>query len=451
MALARLAVVGVIFLLFAPAVGAQFSQVAKLRASDGGTKDFFGASVAADGNTVVIGAQGYAPQYGNAAYVFEPSDADPAHWGEVKKLVPHTPADFFGGSVAINGDIIIVGAWQPGHQFEGENAYIFYRDAGGADNWGVVRELDRDDDDFGNAVAVSGDTVVVGAQKARVSSTTFAGAAYIFQRNLGGADNWGEVIKLVAPVPGEYAYFGCAVAINGDTAIVGECYPDSRYPGAGSAYVFQRDAGGTNNWGLVTQLVPTDGHDGDFFGNSVAISGDTAVIGAPNNENAETYSGAGYVFERDLGGVDNWGQVAKVVPPDGEYQDEFGTSVAVYGDTLVVGSPSDDDPDGWEGRWDVGSAYVFARDEGGTDNWGQVTKVFGIGGMHEDLFGESVAISGGLVVGGSRGDDDLEYESGSVHVFRPSKNAAVAYLTGDLSRSSNRSIRPLCFLTARCW
>ncbi|MCH7953857.1 MAG: FG-GAP repeat protein, partial [Chloroflexi bacterium] len=149
---------------------------------------------------------------------------------EIKKLTASDAQlfDELGYSVAFSGDIIVAGAWM--EDAVGDinatygAAYVFVRDQGGAGNWGEVKKLSASDaqagDLFGRRVAVSGDTAVVGAD-GEDTGGSFAGAAYLYHRNEGGADNWGEVTKLTASDADAFDHFGFSVAISGDTAIVG--------------------------------------------------------------------------------------------------------------------------------------------------------------------------------------------------------------------------------------
>ena len=187
---------------------------------------------------------------------------------------------------------------------------------------------------------------------------------------------------------------------------------DDNGSSSGSAYLFRRDAGGVDNWGEVTKLLASDGAAFDLFGQSVAVSGDTVVVAARSHADNGTNSGSAYLFRRDEGGVDNWGQVTKLLASDGATGDVFGTSVAVSGATVLVGARLDDDNGSRSG-----SAYVFRRDEGGADNWGQVTKLLASDGAGEDRFGFSVAVWGATAVVGARFDDDNGSNSGSAYVF----------------------------------
>ena len=240
-----------------------------------------------------------------------------------------------------------------------------------------------------------------------------SGSAYVFSRDQGGANNWGQVAKLCASDAAAWDQFGSRTAISGDTIVVGADNDNDAGERSGSAYVFSRDAGGANNWGQVAKLCASDAVAGDWFGWFVAISGDTIVVGAYGDDDAGEGSGSAYVFSRDQGGPNNWGQVAKLCASDAAAGDRFGVSVAISGDTLVIGAGLDDDAGN-----NSGSAYVFSRNEGGPNNWGQVTKLCASDAAAGDLFGSSVAVSGNTVAVGAHVDDDAGESSGSVYVFQ---------------------------------
>ncbi|GAF73238.1 unnamed protein product, partial [marine sediment metagenome] len=195
----------------------------------------------------------------------------------------------------------------------------------------------EDNDNFGRSAAISGDTAVVGAQYEDGAGTA-RGAAYVFGRDYLGADNWGEVKKLTASDPWNWDLFGNSVAISGDTAVVGAYSEGGAGFNRGAAYVFERDYLGADNWGERKKLTASDAENSDVFGYSVAISGDTAVAGAAYENGAGSYRGASYVFERDYLGADNWGERKKLTASDPENDDYFGNSAAISGDTAVVGA-----------------------------------------------------------------------------------------------------------------
>jgi FG-GAP repeat len=316
---------------------------------------------------------------------------------QTKKLTASDAAanDRFGYSVAINGDTVVVGAY--GKNSNTGAGYIFERNQGGAENWGQVKELTASDaaggDDFGSSVSINADTVVVGAW-VKNSNT---GAAYIFERNQGGAEHWAQVQKLTAS-DAVVRYFGYSVSINGDTVVVG-AYD------TGAAYIFERNQGGAEHWGQVKKLTSSDGIGGDQFGVSVAINIDTVAVGAIHGNRGT--SGAVYIFERNQNGVESWGQVQELTASDAALVDEFGISVAIDGDTLVVGA------------WAInlatgGAAYIFERNQNGVEGWGEVQKLTASDVAAHDQLGSSVAIDGDTVVVGAVGKNS---NTGAAYAF----------------------------------
>jgi ribonuclease BN (tRNA processing enzyme) len=364
--------------------------------------------VALSGDTLVVGAFADDSLKGSA-YIFVRNWGGADNWGQVKKLIASdgTADDWFGYSVAISGDTVVVGAY--GDDSSKGAAYVFVRNQGGADNWGQVKKLTASDgvanDYFGWSVALSGDTIVVGAY----GDDGYRGAVYVFARNQGGANNWGQVKKLVAADWAVWDCFGMSVALSGDAMVVGAFMDDSV---KGAAYVFARNQGGADNWGQVKKLTASDGIVQDSFGESVAISGDTVVVGAPDHNG---HRGAAYVFARNQGGADQWGQLKKLTASDGVDFDRFGVVVAISGDTVVAGKINQNP------GLTKGAAYVFARNQGGADQWGQVKKLTAADGAADDSFGVSVAISGDTVVVGAYGDDSFK---GAAYVYQEAEAAA---------------------------
>ena len=427
-ALGMLAAIIAVGLLFGPAgfgrgeqraEASLGSEVKKLLASDAQGGDNFG-TVAVSGDTAVVGAifEDSAAGAAGAAYIFQRDEGGTDNWGEVKKLTASDAetSDQLGASVAISGDTVVVGAiGEDAGGSEAGAAYVFERDQGGAGNWGEVKKLTasdaQSDAELGFSVAVSGDTAVVGAI-GRVAAVIDPGAAYVFQRDEGGADNWGEVKKLTASDAEGGDAFGWSVTISGDTVIAGARAEAAGGPVAGAAYVFGRDQGGVDSWGEVKKLTASDAAQFDDFGVSVALSGDTAIVGAGGEDGGASEGGSAYVFERDQGGAGNWGEVTKLIASDAQAADIFGASVEVSGDTAVVGAPLED-----AGDSDAGAAYVFARDEGGADNWGETGKLLASDAEFRDGLGSGVALSGGTAVVGARGEDTGGASAGAAYVF----------------------------------
>jgi prepilin-type N-terminal cleavage/methylation domain-containing protein len=308
--------------------------------------------------------------------------------------------DRFGYAIAIDGDTVVVGAY--GDDDKGSDsgsAYVFVRDGG---TWTQQAKLVPADgaasDWFGWAVAIDGDTVVVGAYGDDDKGTN-SGSAYVFVRTGG---TWTQQAKLVPADGAANDYFGYAVAVDADTIVVGAHYDDDKGADSGSAYVFTR-TGAT--WTQQAKLTAAGGAAGDWFGWAVAVDGDTVVVGAPDDARGAK-SGSAYVFVR-AGAT--WTQQAKLLAADGAAGDRFGWAVAVDAGTIVVGALRADD----EVR-DSGSAYVFVR-TGGT--WTQQAKLTAADGAAYDRFGYAVAVDGDTVVVGAPYDDDKGDNSGSAYVF----------------------------------
>lgn len=371
----------------------------------------------------------------------------------VNKQLPSDGAalEQFGYAVAISGDLMVVGSPFADNDVNGDgtaeldvgSAYLLRRDGPGV--WTMFKKLTVTEgevsDLFGSAVAISGDTVVVGAlydnhdTNGDGRNEANVGAAYIFEKNAGGADNWGQVKKLVASDGSAGDRFGKAVAIDGDTVVVG-AYLESHdvnkdgsdEENAGAAYIFERNQGGAEAWGEVKKLVAGDGAAEDNFGSAVAISGGTVVIGAQleshdGNQDGkqEETAGAAYVFERDQGGTNAWGEVNKLTAGDSASGDHFGASVAVSGDTVLVGAYLKNF-DNTDGL-DTGAAYLFGRNQNGADAWGQTSKLVASDSDAGDRFGLSVAMSGGFLIVGAYLENHDTNGDGSEEL-----NAGAAYI-----------------------
>jgi hypothetical protein len=330
--------------------GNTWEEQAKLTASDAAQDDFFGLSVAINGDVAIVGAH-LNDDAGNAsgsAYVFVRNGDT---WQQQAKLTASDAAQYFyfGRSVAISGDVAIVGAGNdPG------SAYVFVRNG---DIWQQQAKLTasddipEDEDRFGSSVAISGDVVIVGDYW-QGEPYNRPGAAYIFVRN---GDIWQQQAKLTTSDAARYPLFGSSVAISGDVAIVGAHWNEDAGSQSGAAYVFVRNG---NTWQQQAKLTASDAAEEDRFGRSVAISGDVAIVGAHWNDDAGDRSGSAYVFVRN---GNMWQQQRKLTTCDASAYDWFGHSVAISGDVAIVGAPlkRDDTGDRPGSEYRPGSAYVY--------------------------------------------------------------------------------------------
>ncbi len=398
------------------------AEIAKLTASDGAAGDNFGQSVSIYGDTVVVGARfddiGANSNQGSA-YIFERNHGGPDNWGMVVKITSSDgeAGDSFGESISISGDTIAVGAdlEDSGVTYSQGAVYIFERNQGGPNNWGEVAKILASDglneDYFGSAVSIDGDTLVVGVPRDDIGAQVDQGSAYIYERNQGGQDNWGEVTKLTILDGFGNDLFGNSVSISNDTVAVGVEGDDIGInTNQGSVCIFERNQGGPDNWGLVIKITASDGYELDYFGSSVSVNKDTLVVGADQDD----FIGSAYIFERDEGGIDNWGVVTKLSPIDGEIIDHFGNSVSIYRDTILIGAVVDDIDE----NEDQGSVYVYYRNQGGNNNWGMVDMITASDGEAGDYVGISVSIMGDTFIIGA-GCDNISGndEQGSAYIF----------------------------------
>ncbi|MBX3221377.1 MAG: FG-GAP repeat protein [Labilithrix sp.] len=327
----------------------------------------FGASTAVSGDTVIVGAPGFSSSMG-AAYVFVRSGAS---WTEQQKLTAGDGAegDRFGSSVALSGDTAVVGA--SGHGDDGQGAaYVFVRSGA---SWTVQQKLTASTPSasaaFGGAAALTGDTAVIGAP-----AESGKGAAYVFVRS---GTSWSEQQMLTASDGASGHGFARSVAISGETALVG-AYGVSANRGA--AYAFVRTG---TSWTEQQKLTTSDSAPNDFFGFSVALSGDTAVAGAHVKAAA---TGAAYVFVRSGA---SWTQQQKLSAPAPFSGDAFGSSVAVSGDAAVIGA---------SGRaLHTGAAYLFTR--AGT-SWPLQQALPASDVAQNDFFGANLSMTANTVVAG---------------------------------------------------
>ena len=316
--------------------GSSWTQTAELTASDGRPDTYFGQSVSISGNTIVVGAIGDNTYHG-AAYVFTGSGSS---WTQAAKLVASDGAqkDFFGSSVATSGTTIVVGA--DGATIglaSGQGAAYVFTQSGAA--WTQAAKLTASDgaagDSFGSTVSISGNTVAVGAYFAAVNFNTGQGAAYVFTEPSSGWTSMTQTAKLTASDGGMNDFLGVSIAISGNMVVLG-AYGGTVFGGnsdQGAAYVFTQPASGWTDMSQSATLTASDGQAGDYFGGSVAISGNTVVVGAWGVTLGE---GSAYVFTQS---GSTWTQTDQLTSPDDASGDSLGDAVSISGNTVVLGAP----------------------------------------------------------------------------------------------------------------
>lgn len=251
----------------------------------------------------------------------------------------------------------------------------------------------------GTGLAIDGDRIAMGVPH-DVHDGNFYGAVHVYERRPGG---WMHVQKLRPASLERNDSFGYAVAMQGNLMLVGAVGDDGAAPGCGRVYVYER---GASQWQLVQELVPSDPVVAAFFGDGLAMDGDTALIGARFANGPVDMTGAAYVFVRQ-GGV--WVEQAKLIPSDGQWDDSFGATLDLSGDTAVVGMHGDD-----TFGLISGAAYVYRRN--GT-TWTQAQKLLASDGAAGDMFGFGVSIHGTRIVVGAHRKPDQGVRSGAAYVF----------------------------------
>ena len=390
-------------------------QQARLAADDGIAGSFLGVSAAVSGDTIVVGASGQDSSRG-AAYVFAKPLGDWADATQTAKLTASDGQndDQFGVSVDISGDTVVVGT------LNGEKAYIFEKPVGAwtdATQTAILSATDNfGSDKFGSAVAISGDTAVVGAP----GDDSASGSAYVFVRPGSTWSNITETAKLIATQPNANDLFGSSVDIDGDTVIIGANGDDSV---RGSAFVFVKPAGGWVNDTQTAKLTASDRALGDRLGISVSVSGDAIVAGA--SEKA-AMTGAAYVYVKPAGVWTNTTETAKLTASDGLAGDRFGVSASFSGDSVLIGAPGKDAS--------KGGAYLFEKPISAWMNTVETRKLADKNGTADDLFGSAVALDGDTAAMGAPGEDTAQ---GAAHVF---VDKLVPELAVSKSNSSNGTV-----------
>ncbi len=399
-------------------------QQAELAAGDGATGDAFGSAVAISGGTALVGAPNRNGGAG-VAYVFVRSGMT---WAQEAELADPgaTTHDQFGCSVALSGDLALIGAYgtKEGSHASAGAAYLFARSG---TSWSQIAELTAsdaaDDDEFGNAVALTESTALIGARNKSFGDNYYTGAAYFFSDSAG---SWSQEAEVADPNPGYTDDFGAAVALGGDTALIGA--PGTSVNGqywSGAAYIYAQSG---DSWTEQAALSATDGLAGNDFGTTVALDGNTALIGAVA---ALNWTGTAYLFS---GSGSIWTQQAELSDPNAITNDNYGVAVALEADIALVGaclktvgSQSAD-----------GCGCVFTPSSGA---WSQQTQISAPDAAANDNLGVAVALSGDTALLGAPNHGG----AGAVYVEQLSVGYALTYqaaLGGSVSGATLQVVAP---------
>ncbi|MBI9075731.1 MAG: FG-GAP repeat protein [Desulfatibacillum sp.] len=409
----------------------QVTQIAKLLADDGSADNQFGYSVSVDGNYALVGAYlgGDNGTNSGSAYIFKRNGET---WTQTDKITANDGAtnDYFGCSVSLNGDYALVGAYMDDDNgSDSGSAYIFKRSG---ETWTQTDKITPNEwgtsDTFGYSVSLNGDYALVGASRDDDNGSS-SGSAYVFKRS---GETWTQTDKITPNDGGTNDHFGCSVSLNGDYALVGAYMDDDNGSSSGSAYIFKRNG---EIWLQTDKILSDDGTIADFFGCSVSLSGDCALVGAYADDDKGSDSGSAYIFKRS---GETWTQTDKITPNDGGTNYYFGYSVSLNGDYALVGASLDDD-----NGTNSGSAYIFKRNG---ETWTQAYKLVPDDGAMGDQFGGSVSLSGDYALVGAYADDDNGSDSGSVYIFQVKEDENDA--GGDSGGSGGGDGSGDCFIKA---
>ncbi|MCA9961979.1 MAG: DUF11 domain-containing protein, partial [Anaerolineales bacterium] len=371
--------------------GTAWEMQAKLTGSDTIYDDQFGYSVAINGGRIVVGADRAFP-VGGAVYVFEQINGV---WQQRAKLTSTTYGRL-GAAVAIYGDDIVAGA--PTNAGRGAAVVFHWNGTAWVEQAILTANDGATNDQFGNAVGIDADRVVVGAWRDDVTALADAGSAYVFQRS---GTIWTQQGHLIASDASGAAYFAQAVAIEGDLVAVGAPRADDPDQ-SGAVYLYDWDG---LNWTQQSILKASDPAGWDQFGYSIYLDGSRMVIGAPGDDDGAANAGSAYIFA-DSGG---WTQQAKVTAADPAAQDGFGQAVGLDGDRIVIGTPTKDS--------DVansGAAYGFHFDGANWQRDGRFTLINALSG---DKFASTISIDGDVAFIGEPLDNHIENNSGMAYVY----------------------------------
>jgi len=384
-------------------------EVAKLLASDGASDDRMGWSVDIDGDTAVVGAFFHDHQGvdSGAAYVFV-RDGDT--WTEQAELLPSDgkAGDQAGSNqIAVDGDTVLVGSHLHDDGVEDAGAvFIFERNDDAWVETGKIHANDRQPgDQFGVSVALDGETAIVGANGDDHPDGT-QGSVYVFVRN---GDTWTQQAKLVgSEIDVDHPGFAAVgISIEDDTVAIGAATTDMQGKDSGAVYIFVRNG---TTWTQQARLLPSDGKREDQFGSYTALDNDTLIVGACRCHDSNIEGGAAYVYTRN-GGI--WTQQEKLSPGDGIPGDAFGVSLAIDGDRAVVGSSG-----GNQLGQGAGAAYVLMRND---NTWAIQEQFLASDGESQDNFGASVSMDEDSIVIGAweaYQDDPEGMDTGSAYLFK---------------------------------
>lgn len=380
------------------------SQIKELLASDSSPHDNYGIIVTLSGDTAVIGIPFDNSRSFNAgsAYIYT---RHKGAWIQQQHLTAKdsAPGDQFGWSIALQGNTVLIGSRLDDDKgFNSGSVYVYTRHAG---LWIEQQKLTAIDgsanDQYGLTLSLADNTAVIGAPFDDDNGFD-SGSAYIYTLK---AEEWTLQQKLTATDAASGDQYGWSVALDGNSALIGARFDDDKGFNSGSAYLYSLDA---EAWLLKQKLTAADGSDNDQFSWSVALDNNTAVIGARFDDDMGINSGSAYVFTRS---GDSWGLQEKLTASDGAPGNQYSWSIALQGDTVIIGNPFDDN------KYRLsGSTYVYTRN---VDLWSEIQKMTASKELLGDRYGISVALEGNTMLVGACLNYEKGWLAGSPYVNTP--------------------------------
>ena len=331
---------GDVFVYHMDTQSSQWTQVQHLQDTANGTvADFFGWSVCVWGDTLAIGEPGNTPLNTGRVFVYE-RDPQSGAWSETQQVTPSSPVpdDNFGAAVSLFGDVMVVGAVDPNNASNAGRAFIFERDGNGI--WQEVQQLYDLSGAvgfyYGYSVSVSGDVIVVGAYG---DDDQGAGSGSVFVYEPDGQGTWQQTQKLLQPGGGAGTFFGASVSICNDVIAIGAPRDAAQGNNSGNAFVFERDTQGV--WQPAVLALPTSLGAEDILGVSVSVNVDTLVITAPRNPFSPPLDGSAFVYQRNSA-TGQWLELEELLPADGAPDSWFGFAADISDGTIGITAAYDD-------------------------------------------------------------------------------------------------------------
>lgn len=408
---------GSVYVFEKPVGGWQdMTETCKLNASDPGSSDYFGYAVAIDGNYIVAGAycnDDNGLQSGSA-YVFEKPVSGWQAMTETAKLLPSDGAsnDYFGCSIDISGNIVIVGAYNDDDNGSNSGSvYLFEKPVTGwVNSTQTAKLLASDgviDDNFGQYLSISGNVIAVTAP-ARDESFTNTGSIYVFEKSGANWVNATQNAKLISSDITAYDYLGVDLCIDGDYILAGAYHDFQGGSYTGSAYMFHKSGSAWHDTTEVAKFIASDAGADDRFGFAVGLSGDRFIIGAQWNDDLGVSSGSAYLFEKPIGDWTDTTETAKILPATvmSSTYDKYGYSVDIDGNTAVVGSIGYNQ--------NAGRAFVYEFDG---NAWSRIAELHASNETVNYQFGYSVAIENDIIYIGAPAAAGHYTSDGAIYVY----------------------------------